>query len=173
VIDKAPVLLVVALEPGKLRWFVAGVGLDGEVLPLLRSEEGNLAPYVAAPPDEQVLFLRHRLAGVLQRGCDRLWSRDKKACRIVFAADRHFERDDPGLTQRVAEHFATWMLKPPVSFFLTSAAWSDPACRCERDLAGSMDEVSAAALDVAWPKLRALLADPAAWELSSTRCNPA
>jgi hypothetical protein len=57
---KEPVLLTVLIETANLRWYVAGIGLNGEPLPLLRSEVGNLSPYLGVPLDEQVNFLRHR-----------------------------------------------------------------------------------------------------------------
>ena len=98
--DKEPVLLTVLIETSRLRWYVAGIGLDGEPLPLLRSEAGNLSPYLGIPFDDQVSFLRHRLSGVLQRGCDRLWGRQKKPCQIVFVADGPFVQADAELTAR-------------------------------------------------------------------------
>jgi len=58
---KEPVLLTVLIETASLRWYVAGIGLEGEPLPLLKSEAGNLSPYLGLPFDEQVSFLRHRL----------------------------------------------------------------------------------------------------------------
>src|SRR5262249_3886796 len=81
---KTPVVLLVLVETARLRWFVAALGLDGQAVPLLRSEEGDLEKYRGLAFDEQVAFLRHRFCGVLQRGCDRLWARDSKACQFAF-----------------------------------------------------------------------------------------
>src|SRR6266849_810917 len=106
---KEPVLLTVLIETAKFRWYVGGIGLDGAATPLFCSEPGNLKPYVGVPFDEQVNFLRHRLSGVLQRGCDRLWGRQLKPCQIVFVADGSFVEADSKLTRRVAEHFVAWM----------------------------------------------------------------
>src|SRR5262245_36956673 len=114
--DKEPVLLTVLIETRNLRWFVAGVGLDAAAIPLLCSEPGNLRPYLGVPLDQQVDFLRHRLSGVLQRGCDRLWGRAKKPCQLVFVTDGAFDPAVPELTQRVADHFVEWMTRPPVVF---------------------------------------------------------
>src|SRR5262249_30843352 len=116
---KDPVLLVVLIETGQLRWYVAGIGLDGEAMPLLFSEAGNLQPYVGIAFDEQVSFLRHRLSGVLQRGCDRIWARQKKPCQIVFVTDAEFLQAETALTHAVAEHFVVWMTNPPVTFFVS------------------------------------------------------
>src|SRR5438105_1397633 len=102
---KAPAVLLVLVEAAGLRWFVAGLGLDGRAAPLLRSADGDLAKYRDLPFDEQVAFLRHRFCGVLQRGCDRLWARELKACQfvIVFAG----ELPDPTgeLVRSTADHF--------------------------------------------------------------------
>jgi hypothetical protein len=114
--DKEPALLTVLIETAALRWYVAGIDLTGRPSPLLVSEPGNLSPYLGVPFDEQVNFLRHRLSGVLQRGCDRLWSRQQKPCQIVFVADGLFVEADAALTPRVAEHFVEWLTSPPVVF---------------------------------------------------------
>ena len=130
---KEPVLLTVLIETASLRWYVAGISLAGEALPLLKSEAGNLSPYLGVPFDEQVSFLRHRLSGVLQRGCDRLWGRQKKPCQIVFVADGPFVQASAELTARVAEHFVEWMTRPPVVFFTTARGFAAPSrCRSIR-----------------------------------------
>lgn len=167
--DKQPVLLVVALQPEKLRWFVVAISHAGELTPLFRSEDGNLQPYVDAEPDQQVTFLRHRLAGVLQRGCDRLWPRQQKADQIVFLSDRHFEDDNPALTRRVADHFATWMLNPPVAFFMTTASWSDPHCRLDTHVGGTIAAEQQATLQEAFTALHAAVNDPDSWEVAPSR----
>jgi hypothetical protein len=115
---KEPVLLVVLIETATLAWRIAGVDLHGTPHPLMRSEARDLDRYRGVSFDEQVSFLRHRLSGVLQRGCDRLWGRQMKPCQIVFIADGPFPDAPPQLTQAVADHFVQWMVNPPVAFFL-------------------------------------------------------
>src|SRR5260370_13365573 len=118
--SRDPALLVVQVETSRLRWFVAAIDLDGPLTPLLCSEVGDLEKYKGLDFDEQVAFLRHRFCGVLQRGCDRLWARDKKACQFVFVFDEPLPEPTGELTQRVAEHFAVWMLNPPAAVFVPS-----------------------------------------------------
>jgi hypothetical protein len=115
--DKSPVLLLVLVEATRLRWFVAALGLDGAALPLLRSEVGDLDKYLGLAFEEQVSFLRHRFCGVLQRGCDRLWARQMKACQFVFVFEASLPEAANNLTQAVADHFVEWMLNPPVVVF--------------------------------------------------------
>lgn len=116
--NKRPVLLTVLIEPQSFRWYVAGIDLSGTVTPLLCSQKGNFAGYIDQPFDDQTSYLRHHLAGVLQRGCDRLWGRQEKPCQIVFVSEGAFLDAPPELTSRVAEHFVEWMTSPPVVFFL-------------------------------------------------------
>ena len=136
---KDPVLLVVLVETSRLRWFVAAVGLDGEVMPLVCSEEGNLAPYLDLAFDDQVAFLRHRLCGVLQRGCDRLWPRLKKPCQIAFVLESPLAEGPEGLTRRVAEHMVDWMAKPPLAFFLSADGLAHGKASRLVELAGTME----------------------------------
>src|SRR5688572_12820428 len=131
---KAPVVLLVLVEAARLRWFVAAVGLDGELIPLLRSEDGDLSPYEGLDFDDQVGFLRHRFCGALQRGCDRLWARDKKARQFLFLFEGPLGDPAGTLTQAVADHFVLWMLNPPVAVF----AGPDGLPRLDR-VAGDLD----------------------------------
>ena len=39
---KHPTLLIVLVQTEKLRWFVAGLGLDGLLVPLICSDVGDL-----------------------------------------------------------------------------------------------------------------------------------
>src|SRR5262245_37906977 len=113
--QKTPVLLVVLVETAQLRWFVAALGLDGRVTPLLRSEVGDLEKYLGLEFDEQVAFLRHRFCGVLQRGCDRLWARDCKACQFVLVFEGLVPEATGALTQAVADNLTLWLMNPPVA----------------------------------------------------------
>jgi hypothetical protein len=114
---KTPTMLVILVETARLRWFVAAVGLDGVTTPLLCSEVDDLANYRGLDFDEQIAFLRHRFCGVLQRGCDRLWARNSKACQFAFVFEAALPEPTGELTQTLAGHFAEWLLKPPVAVF--------------------------------------------------------
>lgn len=162
--NREPVLLTVLVETAKRRWFAAGITLRGEPVPLTCSAAGNLDPYLGAPLDEQVSFLRHRLSGVLQRGCDRLWGRSMKPRHIIFVADADFVSDRPELTQRVAEHFVLWMSNPPVAFFISTNgfAFRDPPSL--QPIAGELDPADLQLLTTGLPQLVALLDQPAHWE---------
>jgi hypothetical protein len=165
--SKEPVLLAVLIETIPLRWYVAGIGLDGGTIPLMRSEAGNLGAYLGASLDEQVSFLRHRLAGVLQRGCDRLWGRNQKPCQIVFLADGGFDQAPPELTHQVAEHFVAWMVSPPVVFFVCAdgfAAVQEPVLQ---KVAGDIAPSYRQALEQGLPQLWGELTHGDLWELSS------
>jgi hypothetical protein len=162
--QKAPVLLVVLVETARLRWFVAAVGLDGQTVPLLRSAEGDLARYRGLAYDEQVSFLRHRLCGVLQRGCDRLWARDLKACHFVIVFEGLLPDARGGLTQAVADHLSLWLLNPPAVVYNTP----DDAPRLEK-LAGDLDRPREELIIARLGGLRAAQDDSGAWELSPTK----
>ena len=163
---KEPVLLTVLIETLNLRWYVAGIGLTGEAWPLLKSEVGNLSPYIGVAFDEQVSFLRHRLSGVLQRGCDRLWGRQQKPCQIVFVADGVFAHAAPELTQRVAEHFVEWMTSPPVVFFTSENGFAIAGPWSLTRVAGDLEESPWASLHAGLPALRVALDQPDLWELA-------
>lgn len=158
---KAPVILLVLVETARLRWFAAAVGLDGRVVPLLRSEEGDLAKYQGLPFDDQVAFLRHRFCGVLQRGCDRLWARDLKASQFVIVFEGLLPDPTSELTQAAADHFATWMLNPPAAVFNRLGA----DLRLE-PLAGGLDPPLADLLLAHLGALAVARDDMGAWELS-------
>jgi hypothetical protein len=157
--QKTPVLLVVLIETARLRWFVAAVGLDGRPVPLLCSEADNLAKYQGLDFDEQVAFLRHRFCGVLQRGCDRIWARQAKACQFVFVFEGLLPEPTGTLTQALAEHFTLWMLNPPVAVFNRQGA--GPLEKLAGEIDPSREEILSAALE----PLRIAREEPAAWEL--------
>ena len=167
--DKQPVLLTVIVETGKRRWFVAGITLDGQSVPLMCSESGNLDPYIGAVFDEQVNFLRHRLSGVLQRGCDRLWGRQMKPRQIVFVVDADFEQVNPELTLRVADHFVEWMSSPPVVFFSSENGFPKSGTPTLNQLAGSLDDTDRKALATGLPRLFSEFEDGDRWELARNK----
>jgi hypothetical protein len=156
---KTPVMLVVLVETARLRWFVAALGLDGQATPLLRSEVGDLDRYLGLDFDGQVSFLRHRFCGVLQRGCDRLWSRGLKARQFVFVFDQPLPEPSGRLTAAVAEHFVEWMLSPPV------VVYSGDGPRLDK-VAGTIDDSLEELLRAGLGALLAARDDPGAWELA-------
>lgn len=163
---KEPVLLTVLVETEQRRWFVGGITLDGRAVPLVCSEAGNLDPYVGVELDEQVNFLRHRLSGVLQRGCDRLWGQQLKPRQIVFVCDADFDPANPELTRRVAEHFEIWMTSPPVVFFTSDNGFPQEGNPALVRIAGSLDDACREALETGLPELVAAAKDPDRWELA-------
>jgi hypothetical protein len=169
--DKEPALLMVLIETATLRWYVAGIDLTGRPAPLLVSEPGNLSPYVGIPFDDQVSFLRHRLSGVLQRGCDRLWARRQKPCQIVFVADGPFVEADAALTPRVAEHFVEWLTNPPVVFFCADRGFAGPAALSLNRVAGEIEAGLRDSLEIGLSALHVLLGQPEAWELVPTKAK--
>ena len=156
---KTPVLLLVLVETPRLRWFVAAAGPDGQTTPLLCSEAGDLEKYTALDFDEQVAFLRHRFCGVLQKGCDRLWARAMKARQFAIVFEGVLPEPTGELTRRVAEHFAEWMLSPPV------AVYDRGGGSLER-LAGALDVALEGPLRTALAGVLAAMPDAGAWELS-------
>ena len=163
---KEPVFLTLLIETAKYRWFVGGIEPNGVAMPLLCSEEGNLARYVDLPFDEQASFLRHRLSGVLQAGFNRLWERGKKPLRIVFVADAEFAAAGMELTVRVAEHFVEWMTRPPVSFFLGNAKDEAQPLRL---IAGESESSQQAAILQGWLALQTASENSSAWELTARK----
>ncbi|MBA2112941.1 hypothetical protein [Bremerella alba] len=161
---KQPVLLTVFIESATFRWYVAGIDQQGITTPLLCSQEGDLSSYVGEALDQQVSFLRHRLSGVLQRGCDRLWGKMMKPCEIVFVTDSPFHEADEELTQRVADHFDQWMTSPPVVFFLIEAG-SKPCSPKLTTIAGQIPAEWRDALDKGFPSMITKCGEKDPWEL--------
>lgn len=157
---KTPVILVVLVETAALRWFVAALELDGRTVPLLRSEDGDLAKYRGLAFDEQVAFIRHRFCGVLQKGCDKLWVRDLKACQFAIVFEGLLPDPTGTLTQAAAEHFAVWMVNPPA----VVSNRPDESAPPER-LAGHIDAPLAELLNAHLGELLTSRNDPDAWEL--------
>jgi len=164
--SKAPALLLVLVETEQLRWFVASIGLNGQAATLLCSEAGDLEPYRGLEFDEQVAFLRHRFCGTLQRGCDRLWARNHKACQFVILFERPLPEPSGELTRAVAAHFTEWMLNPPVAVYTSSNGFAPcEAYHLER-LAGQLDPALEKLLHARLGELLAARENPAAWELA-------
>lgn len=161
--SKQPVLLTVLIQTEVRRWFVGGIDLEGRPLPLLRSHEGDFDEYLELTFDEQVIYLRHRFASVLQQGCDKLWHRQKKPDCIVFVADGPFDLDKPALSQRVAEHFVTWLTKPPVTFLSGGEGF---LCQSLRTVAGELTQQQQEALNTGLPGLVSQTTTEQLWELS-------
>lgn len=153
---REPTLLVVFVQTSRLRWFAASVSLEGEVTPLVCSEEGNLSPYVHLSVDEQISFIRHRLCGVLQRGCDRLFGRGQKACEFVIIFEERVGEGD--LTEQVAHHFTQWMLNPPVAVFLLEGGGL-------RQLAGEIEPEWGGLIRQQLPALMGACGEVDRWEL--------
>ncbi len=163
--SREPVLLAVLIQPSLFSWHVAGIRRDGQPVPLMRSEENNLSDYRGLEEDAQRSFLRHRIAGVLQRGCDRLFARNMKADHFVLIADRHFPDASEALTGQLAEHFTSWMINPPVTYLLAPPGFASGSLADLRLIAGDLPESIGEALEKALPGLAARLEDSAAWEL--------
>jgi hypothetical protein len=164
---KTPVVLVVLVESQRQRWLVAALDLDGTLVPLLRSEEGDLSLYQGLPFDEQVSFLRHRFCGVLQRGCDRLWPVGKKACQFVFLFDGVLPGTTEELIPVVAEHFVLWMLNPPVVVFTINR----PGPTRLHQLAGSIDRNLEVVVQETLASLVAAADDSDRWVLSQKKAT--
>ena len=162
--NKEPVLLTIVIETARMRWLAGGIGLDQQVCPLLTSQDDDLAGYRGLTFDEQVSFLRHRFCGALQRGCDRLWGIQKKACQFVFLTDKEFPHAPPELTERIAEHLVQWMSNPPVTFFsVAGGLWSARPIEITR-IAGEISAEYLDALQLGLPWLLDAAGQAERWE---------
>lgn len=167
--DREPALLVVLIETIPLRWYAVAIGAEGRVIPLLRSDNGNLDQYRGLEPDAQLSFLRHRVAGVLQRGCDRLYPKGMKVTHFLLIADGDYPNAAAGTTSGLAKHFVEWMINPPVTYLLHRAGFTQqPAAGALDDLetiAGDFPEPIASGLRANWSEIIGLVAQPDRWEL--------
>ncbi|MBI1247892.1 hypothetical protein GC197_08575 [bacterium] len=169
--DKQPVLLTVLLECHQLRWYAASIDQAGVLTPLLCSPQHDLAGYIGQPFDDQASYLRHRLAGVLQRGCDRLWGKMMKPRQVVFVADSQFPEADPSLTQRVADHFYQWMTSPPIVFYMIAPG--SPTCNPKlMPVVGDLLEGWQTPLDEGFPKMITKCSQSDPWELVLSKPSP-
>ncbi|TWT66558.1 hypothetical protein [Allorhodopirellula solitaria] len=167
--ERQPALLVVMIDTASLRWHVAAIGSGAQVIPLLRSEDGNLDEYRDLEPDAQLSFLRHRFAGVLQRGCDRLYPKQMKVSHFLLIADGHYPDAQPDTTARLAAHFVDWMINPPVTYLLHQGEFREDSVTESLDsletVAGELPETVAASLWAGWAEMVELLSQPDCWEL--------
>ncbi len=167
--DREPALLVVLIETVPLRWHVAAIGSDNFVIPLLRSNDGNLDQYRNLESDAQLSFLRHRFAGVLQRGCDRLYPKGMKVSHFLLIADGHYPNASEDITPGLAEHFVEWMINPPVTYLLHRSEFTQEAAAGPHDqfelVAGELPDDIAMMLGDSWSEIVALLGQPDRWEL--------
>ncbi len=121
--ERQPVLLVVLVETQLFRWQVAALQADTAAVPLLRSEMLDLDQYRELDFDAQVSYLRHRIAGILQRGCDRLYAREMKAHHFILVADGPCVGAADGVTKRFAENLVDWMMNPPLTYLIAPAGF--------------------------------------------------
>ena len=161
---KEPVLLTILIDTSRMRWLAGGIGFDGKAFPLLASQDDDLARYRSMEFDEQTSFLRHRFCGALQRGCDRLWGLQKKACQFVFLTDRVFPDASPELTDRVSEHLVQWMTNPPVVFFSVAGRSFDVRPVEVTSIAGEISAEFFDALTHGLPPLLDMVREPDEWE---------
>ena len=163
-VEKEPVLLTILIETKRLRWLAGGISFDDGVFPLLASHDDDLAGYRSLAFDEQASFLRHRFCGALQRGCDRLWGLQKKACQFVFLTDSLFPDAPPELTARIADHLVQWMANPPVVFFSADSASFDVRPIEFSRMAGEISTESSDALELGLPMLLDAAVQTDRWE---------
>ncbi len=162
---KEPVLLTILIETERLRWLVGGIALDNTCIPLLASQDEDLAKYKTLDFDEQLSFLRHRFCGAVQRGCDRLWGLKKKACQFVIIIDKHFPDAPPQLTHRVAEHLVQWMANPPLVFFSADDGSFEPRPITMTAIAGGLPGDYASAWEAGLPCLLDAAHRAEEWEM--------
>ena len=112
--EKEQVVLMAHLNLDDCVWSVAAIDQQQSVMPLVQSQPGDLKAWRAGNLDEQTSFLRHRIAGILQRGSDRLWGQNRKARLFCIVFPTMTEHTDNDVIPSVAQHFCTWLLKPPV-----------------------------------------------------------
>ncbi len=124
-----------------------------------------MTDYRGLEPEAQRAWLRHCIAGVLQRGCDRLFARNMRAEHFELIAARHFPDAAEGLTEQLADHFVQWMINPPVTFLLTPPGFVDESPVQWQLVAGELPEAIDRALHRGLPELVSELEAPAAWEL--------
>ncbi|MEO2032930.1 MAG: hypothetical protein ABGZ35_12660 [Planctomycetaceae bacterium] len=111
---KELVILAAQFDLVACRWSVASIDDQSVVDPLVQSLPDDLLNYRSGTFHERTSFLRHRIAGALQRGNDRLWGQQRKSELFAIEFATESVAVDGELIRRVAEHFCSWMVKPPV-----------------------------------------------------------
>lgn len=111
---KEPVILAAQFDLRASRWSVAAIDHAAVVDPLLQSAPLDLDSCRAGSLDERTSFLRHRIAGALQRGSDRLWGTKRRSELFAIEFATANRANDDELIERVADHFCGWMVRPPV-----------------------------------------------------------
>ncbi len=170
--DRQKAILVVLITTREFRWHAGAITADGLAVPLLRSDQANLHHYTELESDEQVSFLRHRLAGVLQRGCDRLFARHMKANHFLLIADGRFVEADPAITQRLADHFVQWMINPPITYIIANPDFEIHSADQIKVIAGTCLPEVTTVLQTGLPGLVKQIATPESWELITRPKNP-
>ncbi len=156
--EKERVILAAQFDLLTCRWSVASINVEGAVGPLVQSMAGNLACWTIGTFDERTSFLRHRIAGVLQRGSDRLWGRSQKADLFVIEFILDEAGADAKLIQRVADHFCMWMVNPPVICLQTETTCSLSV------LATNFETADQARIDAGLTAMRPLTSQTDLWE---------
>jgi hypothetical protein len=163
--QKKQVMILVLVEAAKLRWFVASLGSDGGMEPLLRSEIGDLEKCRYLDLDEQVSFLRHRLCGAFQRGCDRIWGRGSKACQFIVIFAGSLPDSTGPVIQGVADHLTQWLLNPPLAVFSLEENRQDHTLPTLDQLAGRLESSNEEILRANLSSVLDARADARSWEL--------
>ncbi|WP_442511129.1 hypothetical protein SH528x_002795 [Novipirellula sp. SH528] len=166
--DRQLAPLVVLIDTSNCLWHAGTFDASSQPVPLIRSDSGNLDAYKGQPFDEQISFLRHRLAGVLQRGCDRLFSRQMKASHFVLIADGDFPEADESVTPRLAEHFVQWMMNPPVVYLRAPQGFDVQDAGDLEVIAGDFPTEIASTVQTGLSQLVTLQSDSDLWERIAT-----
>lgn len=138
---KELVILATQLDLITRRWSIASIDAAGAVAPLLQSAANDLANYATGSLDERMSFLRHRIAGALQQGADRLWGRTQKAELFAIEFTPADTSEDATIISRVSEHFCVWMVRPPV-VCLQAADDGPPSVVASNDQSADLDRIS-------------------------------
>ena len=112
--EHEPVFLAIYLDLTIDAWFLATGDDIGNVTPLLRSQNGDLAAWRKGTHEERVSFLRHRIAGALQRGATIIFPQNRKASAFTVCFPQVSNKADQAVLHGVADHFCVWMIRPPV-----------------------------------------------------------
>lgn len=111
---KELVILAAQIDLPGCCWSVGSIDAAAHIDPLVQSPLDDIVRYKPVSTEERISFLRHRIAGALQKGTDRLWGRERKAELIAIEFATADAAEEVELVSRVAEHFCVWMVRPPV-----------------------------------------------------------